>query len=527
MEKIYDVIIVGGGPAGLTAALYLTRARYSVLVFEKDDFGGQITITDEVVNYPGIERTDGKKLTGTIYRQAENFGTEFMRAEVTGFELNDKVKTVHTEKGDFRCFGILLAMGAHPRIIGFKGEKEFRGRGVAYCATCDGEFFTGKEIFVIGGGFAAAEESVFLTKYASHVTILIREEGFTCARGVAEHAENHPDISVITCTEVEEIKGKDGPDYIRYKNVETGEVTEYNAPDGQSFGVFVFAGYEPETGIVKEHIRLDEQGYVITDDDMKTSAEGVYAAGDICVKSLRQVVTATGDGAMAASALEKYVSQCRDETGINTLKPEKKEKGLFDGDMLKQLSDLFDRMEKTLIMKLYPDDGKISSELEKYIYELAENTDKLRVEKSAEELDDRPCVRIYDGNSYTGIAFHGVPGGHEFTSFVLGIYNAGGPGQAIDENIRSRISRISKKTDIKIMVSLSCTMCPELVTAAWRMASLCKNITADVYDIRCFDKYREKYKIMSVPCMIINDKHVYFGRKNIQQLLETVEEINQ
>ena len=161
MKELYDVVVIGGGPAGLTAALYLARARYRVVVVEKEHFGGQITITDEVVNFPGVERTSGKVLTETMRRQAQNFGAEFLLAEVTGLAMDGDVKTVQTSRGELHSFGVLLATGAHPRSVGFAGEAEFKGRGVAYCATCDGEFFTGKEVFVVGGGFAAAEESVF------------------------------------------------------------------------------------------------------------------------------------------------------------------------------------------------------------------------------------------------------------------------------------------------------------------------------------------------------------------------------
>ena len=160
LKNFYDVVVIGGGPAGLTAALYLARARYRVLVVEKDHFGGQITITSEVVNYPGVERTSGTALTDTMRKQAQSFGAEFLLAEVEGLMLNGDVKAVKTSRGELQCFGVLLATGAHPRMVGFKGEEEFRGHGVAYCATCDGEFFTGKEVFVVGGGFVAAEESV-------------------------------------------------------------------------------------------------------------------------------------------------------------------------------------------------------------------------------------------------------------------------------------------------------------------------------------------------------------------------------
>ena len=185
MNNLYDVIILGGGPAGLTAALYLARAKYRTLVLEKEKFGGQITITHEVVNYPGVAKTSGEELTETMRRQAESFGAEFLLAEVEGLDLSGDIKTVKTDRGELKAFGVLLATGAHPRTVGFRGEEEHKGRGVAYCATCDGEFFTGKDIFVVGGGYAAAEESVFLTKFARHVTILVRKDDFSCAASVA------------------------------------------------------------------------------------------------------------------------------------------------------------------------------------------------------------------------------------------------------------------------------------------------------------------------------------------------------
>ena len=302
-----DILVIGAGPAGLTAAIYLARARYRVLVLEKEQFGGQITITHEVVNYPGIGKTSGKALTDTMQQQAEAFGAEFMLTEATGLHLNGDIKTVRTGRGDFRCFGVLLATGAHPRMLGFPGEAEFRGRGVAYCATCDGEFFTGKEVFVVGGGFAAAEEAVFLTKYARHVTILVRSEDFTCAESVADGARNHPKITVHYNTEVEEVLGDATLRAIRYKNNRTGEVTEYRDPQGDNIGVFVFAGYAPATKLVQGLAELNEQGYVITDRNLKTSVDGLYAAGDVCIKQLRQVVTAVADGAVAAQYAEEYL----------------------------------------------------------------------------------------------------------------------------------------------------------------------------------------------------------------------------
>ena len=535
MENLYDVIIVGGGPAGLTAALYLARAKYRVLVLEKEAFGGQISITHEVVNYPGIAKTSGKALTDTIRQQAESFGAEFVLAEATGFDLAGDIKTVHTGKGDYRCFGILLATGAHPRTVGFKGEEEHKGRGVAYCATCDGEFFTGKEIFVVGGGYAAAEESVFLTKFARHVTILVRKDDFSCAASVADQAKNHEKITVLYNTVMEEVSGENGLTYARYKNTATGEVTEVKS--AESFGVFVFAGYAPATEAVKGVVELNEQGYIVTDASQKTSAEGVYAAGDVCIKPLRQVVTATSDGALAATELEKYVAAMQRKTGLRADTPVQKQTEttvtvdtheaaksgeLFTAQMRQQLDTVFSRMERPLLLKLYLDDRPVSAELEQFITALSALSDKLTVtvaERTASS-QDAPCVSICNADgTETGLAFHGVPSGHEFTSFVLGLYNAAGPGQALDEDAREQIAAITNKTDMKILVTLSCTMCPDLVVGAQRIAAANPNVTAHVYDIRHFENLKNQYNVMSVPCMVLNNQSVFFGKKNIGQIL--------
>ncbi len=540
-DKLYDVIVIGGGPAGLTAALYLARAKYRVLVLEKEQFGGQITITHEVVNYPGIGRASGKEITETMRSQGESFGAEFLLAEATHLEVEGDIKTVKTDKGEFYCLGILIATGAHPRAIGFKGEAEHKGRGVAYCATCDGEFFTGKEIFVVGGGYAAAEESVFLTKFARHVTILIRGDDFTCAAAVAEPAKKHKNITVLTNTVVEEVSGEGGLNYIRYKNTKTGKVTEYRADNGDFFGVFVLAGYTPDTKIVKELVELNDHGYIVTDSEQRTSIDGVYAAGDVCIKPLRQVVTATGDGALAATELEKYVASVQSRTGISAKPPVSKNyqsenaikntesqyspDGLLSEDMKAQLRTLFERMQGNAILKLYLDKREISRELESYMRELASISNNLAVDVADVNAssDFAPCVKVCCGDgTETGLAFHGVPGGHEFSSFVLGIYNAIGPGQPIDEKTRERILAISKPTDIKVLVSLSCTMCPDTVVSAQHIAAKNKNITAEIYDIHHFEEIRKQYNVMSVPCILINDSNVSFGKKNIEQILELI-----
>ena len=541
-DNFYDAVVIGGGPAGLTAALYLARACYRVIVVEKEKFGGQITITSEVVNYPGTGKTSGTALTENMRRQAENFGAEFKLAEVKGLELSGDVKKVITDNGTLECFGVLLASGAHPRRVGFKGEEEFKGHGVAYCATCDGEFFKGKEVFVVGGGFAAAEESVFLTKYASHVTVLVREEDFTCAKSVADKVRSNDNITVITNVEVDEVYGASFVEGIRYHSNKTGETVEYKAKDGDTFGVFVFAGYEPATELVKNIAELNDQGYVVTDRNQKTSVDGLYAAGDVCVKNLRQVVTAVGDGALAATELERYASVMQEKTGlapqVKVLKqpqevPNKsagdgnssKDKStLFSDDMLSQLTAVFDRMEKPLILRLYLDKGSLSSELKEYMEALAELTDKLKVE-IADNISqaETPCVKICssDGNE-TGLAFHGVPGGHEFTSFILGLYNASGPGQPIEDELKSEIQGIKSPVHLRIIVSLTCTMCPDLVTAAQKIASENSLVSAEVYDINHFGELKDKYKVMSVPCMIIGEDKTVFGKKNIKQILSLI-----
>ena len=546
MKNVYDVVVIGGGPAGLTAALYLARAKYRVVVVEKEKFGGQITITHEVVNYPGVAHTSGAALTETMRQQAESFGAEFMLAEVEGLDMSGDIKTVKTSRGELKAFGVLLATGAHPRMVGFKGEDEYRGRGVAYCATCDGEFFTGKDVFVVGGGFAAAEEAVFLTKYARQVTILIRRDDFSCAASAADHARNHPKIKILTNTVVDEVSGDGVLRKIRYTNKVSGETTEFAAEDGSNIGVFVFAGYAPETALVKDLGVLNEDGYVMTDRSMKTSVEGLYAAGDVCIKALRQVVTAVGDGALAATELEKYAASLQAKTGIKPQRPEaekpaakaepKKQEvqasagsakasgsGLFDEAMMAQLNTVFGRMANPLVLKLYLDERPVSAELKGYMEELASVTDKLKVEvsESAEGVD-APCVRICRGDgSWSGLAFHGVPGGHEFTSFVLGLYNAAGPGQPLDEDVLAGVRSIAEKKDVKVLVSLACTMCPELVTATQRLAAENEQITAEVYDINHFPALKDQYNVMSVPCLVINDgEKITFGKKNAAQVLE-------
>jgi thioredoxin reductase (NADPH) len=538
-ENVYDVIVIGGGPAGLTAALYLARARYRVLVLEKDRFGGQITITAEVLNYPGVEQTSGTALTESMRRQAQSFGAEFLLARAESLDLGGKIKTVKTSRGVLRSFGVLLATGAHPRMVGFKGEEAFKGRGVAYCATCDGEFFTGLDLIVVGGGFAAAEEGVFLTRYARHVTILIREGDFTCAKAAADAARAHEKISVLTNIELEEVGGDTALRYARWRNTETGETTEYRPPEGESFGVFVFAGYEPAVELVRDLGVLDDRDYVVTGGDQKTGVEGLYAAGDVCVKELRQVVTAVGDGAKAAAALEKYARAMQEATGLRPVPPVSRlsrgtdsgqvnaaegqtAEGFFTPEIRSQLAGVFEKMARPLVLRLTPDERPVSEELRHFMEELAGMTAKLRLEILPPESagKEAPSVGLYlEDGTYRGIAFHGVPGGHEFNSFVIALYNAAGPGQPLEAETAEALRAIDRPVSLKILVSLSCTLCPELVMAAQRMAAENPRITAEAYDLNHFPELRDRYKVMSVPCLVVNDSIVSFGKKNIRELL--------
>lgn len=583
-NDLYDVIVIGGGPAGLTAGLYLARARYRVLILEKDDFGGQITITNEVVNYPGVGRTTGRALTQTMRQQAQDFGAEFLSAEAIGLDVHGDVKTVHTSRGDFKAFGILIATGASPRKLGFEGESEYAGRGVAYCATCDGEFFAGKEVLVVGGGFAAAEESVFLTTYASKVTVLVREQDFTCDAAVAAAAKNNPKIDVRYQVELQGVTaGQGGLREASILNRATGQTETWKPVDGGTFGVFVFAGYVPATDLVRGVVELDDYGYVVTHGYLETSVPGVYAAGDLRAKNLRQVVTATADGAIAAVELERYAKRMSEKTGLTPQRPVscayeqsttktdaasldataptptpapatnrnadaaanavRKPGELFSDATRQQLNVVFGRMSRPVTLALELDDTPLSTELRGFIDALvALSGGKLKstVDDGEYEKDDtgravfdvdsmltaaRPCVRMVVDGEPTGLAFHGVPSGHEFNSFVLGLYNVAGPGQPLGDDLIERAKSIASPLSIMILVSLTCTMCPETVLASQRLASLNPAVRAEAYDVSHFPELKDQYGAMSVPCIVINrggEQTVEFGKKSIPQMLDLI-----
>ncbi len=532
MENLYDVIIIGGGPAGLSSAIYMARAKYKVLVLEKEKIGGQITITSEVVNYPGVFKTSGTELTSNMQQQAESFGAEFKIDDVVDIQLDGDIKTVVTKTTEYKALGVILALGANPRKLGFEGEKEYQGRGVAYCATCDGEFFKDMEVFVIGGGFAAVEEGIFLTKYASRVHMVVREEDFTCAKTVSDHIYENDKIDIQFNTEVVNVKGDGTLKSITLKNNITSVETTHKLEDG--FGVFVFAGYVPNTGWLLETIEKD-RGYIVTDENQATNIEGVYAAGDVCIKNLRQVVTAVSDGATAATSLEKYVESIHQKLDIpdlvqaptktvhQTSHVESDETGFISEEIKVQLQPIFERFEHTVYVKAYIAKGQLADEISGFVDECSTLHNKIVCSKEVAS-DDISYIELFDKDQISsGLKFRAVPGGHEFNSFIIALYNVAGPGKEVASEILTKIKKIDKETDIKVLISLSCTMCPEVVVGAGQIAAHSPHVTTTMIDLQHAPELKEKYKIMSVPCMVINDEIVSFGKKGIEEILEIIE----
>jgi len=305
---IYDVVIIGAGPAGLAAGLYASRARLNTLIIEKEKAGGQIVTTDEVANYPGsIENATGPSLVARMKEQAEGFGAKMVLDTITEVKLDGETKVLKGEKDEYQARTVIVATGANPRRIGCPGEKELTGRGVSYCATCDAAFFEDMEVYVIGGGDTAVEEGMYLTKFARKVTIVHRRDELRAAKSIQEKAFANDKMEFMWNSVVEEIKGDGIVESMVVKNLETGELTEIVADEEDgTFGIFPFIGFVPATALFEGIIDM-EHGYIVTDADMKTNIDGVFAAGDCRVKSLRQVVTATADGAIAAVQAGKYI----------------------------------------------------------------------------------------------------------------------------------------------------------------------------------------------------------------------------
>lgn len=303
MSQIFDTIIIGGGPAGLSAGLYASRSRMKTLIIERAKYGGQATTTDELENYPGsIENCTGTTLSKRMRIQAEEFGTEFVKDEVVETILEGDVKTIKCRKGEYKAKTIIIATGATPRLGGFKNEIELRGKGISYCATCDADFFTDLDIAVIGGGDSAITEAIYLAKFGETVTIIHRRDSLRAAKSLQEKAFANPKIRFIWDSTVDAANGEEILESLTVRNLKTGELSNLEVN-----GCFVFVGYLPISDLFKEKINMTERGDIITDEEMRTNIPGVFAAGDVRQKSLRQVITAAADGAIAATNAEHYI----------------------------------------------------------------------------------------------------------------------------------------------------------------------------------------------------------------------------
>ncbi len=534
MKELYDVIIIGSGSAGMTAGIYAGRAKLKTLIIDRDRAGGQIKITSEVENYPGILHISGEALGQTMRKQAEKFGAHFVQTVVESVDFTQSIKKIHTVDGEYEALAVIIATGAEPRKLGFTGEDTFRGRGIGYCATCDGEFFTGMEVFVVGAGFAAAEEAIFLTRYARKVTVIAREPEFTCSKTIADKVLAHPKIEVMFHTEILEAGGDTVLRFARFVNNQTGKEWRYKPTGGDTtFGVFVFVGYIPQSAEYTGQVRLDERGYIPTDENMRTNINGVYAAGDIRPKELRQLVTAVADGAVAATNAERYVEHLRKQLGLSHEESAGEAPlgtAFFDEELSRQLKPVLDRFQNTVGLTAILDESELSAEIRGFLSEFATLTDKVKVkllrqgEDAATEQEINagilPTVALMGkAGEYTGIQFHGVPGGHEINSFILALYNAAGPGQAIGDDTLEKISAVDRKVNLKVGVSLSCTLCPDVVALTQLMALKNPLVEAEMIDVARYPEFKNRYSIMSVPAIIVNDSQLIFGKKSLEELV--------
>ena len=302
-----DLVIIGGGPAGLSAAIYAQRAMLDAILLEQEAVGGQVIITSDVDNYPGVPHTDGFSLIDAMQRQAEDLGATIAIDNVTSVEKNDDTGlfTVKTSSATYESKTVILSGGATPRKAGFIGEEAFGGKGVSYCATCDGMFFRGRDVFVIGGGNSAAEEALFLTRFAEHVTMVVRKDHLRAQASVAHELENNPKVSVRFLTSIVGIDGQNGIQSITFRNNETNE--EFEETFEQPVGVFVFVGRVPASELIAPMVERTPAGYVVANERMETKTPGLFVAGDVRDKPLRQIVTAASDGAIAATSVSAYL----------------------------------------------------------------------------------------------------------------------------------------------------------------------------------------------------------------------------
>lgn len=556
---IYDTIIIGGGPAGLSAGIYAGRATMDTLIIEGDQIGGQVTTTSTVANYPAVETIDGTTLVNKMKQQATDFGVKFTFDTVVDYNFDPKdIKTVTGKTTTYHARSIIIATGAKPHEIGFKGEQDFRGRGVAYCSTCDGELFSGLEVFVIGGGYAAAEEADYLTRFARHVTVVMRSDDFTCPPLTADRARLNPNITIWPNSEVKSVTGQNYLTDATFINNKTHEETSYHVTkDDNTFGMFIYVGTDPQTELFKNTIILDDDQYIITDQQGQTNIPGVFAAGDVISKPLRQIVTAAADGASAATSAEIYVSAQKHRLHVPitrstaTKKTESKptsgpsstisdhvtqlpmHKGQwFTNELVQQLQPIFDKLNHDIILHQLTDASEKSHELSSFLTEFSQLSPHmtLQIEAATDEMLDKWHVThlpnfslVSTDGQPTGIKFSGIPTGHELNSLVLAVYNMAGPGQTIDTQLIERIKHLPK-TQIEIGISLTCHFCPDVVAACQHIAAINPNVSAEMIDLQLFPELREAHHIMSVPAMLINqNENVIFGSQSLEEIVTAIE----
>ena len=570
-KDIYDLLILGAGSAGLAAGIYAGRAKLRTLIIEKQQVGGQAATTAEIANYPGVAHISGPELMDKMLNQSSSFGTEFIKSEIIKVDLTKEVKEVHTTEGLLKGRAVILATGANPKKLGFKGEETFKGRGIAYCATCDGHFFQDLDVFVIGGGYAAAEEAIFLTRFAKKVTIVARKGELSCAKSIVDKVMAHPKIEVKFHTEIIEAYGEQLLKGAVFKNNVTGETFTYEASEEDgTFGIFVFIGYQPTTELFKGQVELDQSGHILTNEAMETHLPGVYAAGDLRPKILRQIVTAIADGAIAATRAEKYIADQKERLGIKEEsypsrqqpaheaaaqidkaytekqnpqaekhaegQPEQETGSLLTAQLREQVLGVFAKLERhmTIVVLTKPSHEK-SLELASFAKEMETLSEYIQVKcyevGTHTEVEEQmhynqlPVMALFDEKGqYTGVKFSGIPGGHEFNSFILAIYNLAGPGQVVEESSRQRIEAIQTPVTVQVAISLSCHFCPEVVVAAQRIALMSPYVEAEMIDISLFKEFKKKYNVMSVPALIINHSKIAFGPQSMDSILTMIEQ---
>ena len=511
---VYDLIIIGAGPAGLTAGIYAGRAKTNTLIIDKKSASGQIYNTSEVVNYPGILKISGPQLIETMKKQVQQFNVQITEDEIIRVDFSSNIKTLSSPTKTYQAHAIIVATGAMPRILNFENEKKFIGRGIGYCATCDGEFFEGLDIYVIGGGFAACEEALYLTRYGKTVTMLVRENEFLCAKSIIDKVNAHPKIKVLFNVEVTKAMGEDYLNTIEIIHIDTQKKEILGSKDQLPIGLFIFAGYVPETQVFKETLKLDQNGYIITNDTLQTNIKGVFVAGDLRVKSLRQIVTATSDGAIAAYQVEHYLNTILTHRQITS-----KQSQLINEDLSEQLAIIFKKLELPINFDLYFNDSPQSTKLIDYMTTITQLNHKLVL--NFHESTEKDLPKFSFNNS--SITWHGIPAGHELTPLIIAIHALSTQKIELDAKIIERIKKIKSTIHAMVGVTLNCTFCPNVVQNLMLISIVNPNIKIDIYDIHLFEEFKNQYRIMSVPALIINQSNVVFGNKKIDDIVNLIE----